>query len=144
MARLHVAQDEPCGIEIVEKAPDPYSVNPGVISINHLIRLGSMRQIVRRQAAGDGVQWRSQLQSDLFLSHAGHEPDLVFHQKNVTFVDHSHPICDGFGLFELMSGQDDRDAIGLQISHHIPHVLPELDIDAHRRFIKKQNLRFMS
>ncbi len=42
-----------------------------------------------------------------------------------------------------MRGQDDRDAGGAKIGHHLPHVLAQLHVDARGRFVQKQNPRFV-
>ena len=80
------------------------------------------------------------MQLQLLLAEFLHQAGLVLDQDNLALVDDADPVGHLLGLFDVMRGENDGDARGLQRPHHFPHALAQLDIDAGGRLVQKQDL----
>ena len=84
-----------------------------------------------------------QLQDQLLLAELAHQLGLVLDQDDLALVDDADPVGHLLGFVDVMGGEDDRHAASRSDAHHLPHVLAQLDIDARRRLVEKQDLRLV-
>ena len=83
------------------------------------------------------------MQLQLLLAELLHQPGLVLDQDDLALVDDADAVGHLLGFFDVMRGQDDGDAGGLQRAHHFPHALAQFDVDARGRLVEKQDLRLV-
>jgi hypothetical protein len=83
------------------------------------------------------------VQDQLLLAQHAHELGLVLHQDDLAVVDHADPVGHLLGLLDVVRGQDDGDAAVAQVAHQLPHLAPQLDVDAGRRLVEEQDLRLV-
>ncbi len=83
------------------------------------------------------------MQRQLLLAELAHELGLVFDKNDFPLMHHADAISHLFGFIDIMRGQDDRDAVRAERAHDVPHVLAQLDVDAGRRFVQKEDLRLV-
>ncbi len=96
-----------------------------------------------REGGRNALQRGLQLQSELLLPELVHQDRFVFHQDDLALADHPDAVGHLLRLIDIVSRQDDRDAVGPQQAHHLPHGMPQLHIDTRGGLIKKQNTRLM-
>jgi hypothetical protein len=58
----------------------------------------------------------------------------------LAFADDAHPVGHLLGLLDIMGGEDDGDAAFAKLAHHLPHVAPQLDVDARGGLVQEQDL----
>jgi len=68
---------------------------------------------------------------------------FVLDQDDLTFADDPDPVGHLLGLFDIVGGQDNRDTLLAQPADHLPHVAPQLDVDAGGRLVEEQDLRLV-
>src|ERR1700685_4044790 len=84
-----------------------------------------------------------QLQWQLLLAELAHESAFLFDDDQLAAADYADAIRHLFGLLDVVSREDDGDAIVAQAAHHLPHVTAQLDVDAGGRLVEKEDLRFV-
>ena len=84
-----------------------------------------------------------QLQRELLLAELLHQLGLALDQDDLALVDDADAVGHLLGFFDVVRGQDDGDAGGAQRTHHVPHVLAQLDVDAGGRLVEEQHLRLV-
>src|SRR5688500_18560946 len=78
----------------------------------------------------------------LLLGHADQHPGrLVGDQPAV--VDDADAVAELLGLLEIMGGEDDGDALGVEAADIVPELLAQLDVDARGRLVEDQDRRRM-
>ena len=83
------------------------------------------------------------MQHQLLLAHVPHEFVFFFNQNNLAVIDDANAVRKLFSFFDVMCGQDYRYAFLAQCFDDVPHVLPQFDVYTCRRFVEKQDLRFV-
>ena len=71
--------------------------------------------------------------------------DLRAAMSNVEIVVEDENVEDPeiLGLFEIMGGEDDGDARGLQRAHDLPHVFAQFDIDSGGGLVEHDHRRLV-
>ena len=69
---------------------------------------------------------------------------LFLHHHDLALVDHPDAVGHFLGLFDVVSGEDNGDALFAQATNHRPHVAPQFHVNAGGRFVEEQNSRFVS
>ena len=115
----------------------------GVVGIDQLGAVIHQREPVFREVRRDRVDRLLQLDRQLLLAELAHQFGLVLDQHDLAFRDHADAVGHVFGFLDVMRGQDDGDAGGAQIAHHLPHVLAQRDVDAGGRLVQEQNARLV-
>ena len=98
---------------------------------------------MRCEPGRDGSEHFLQLERQHLLAELAHELGLLLDQDDLPLADHADALGHQLGLLDVMRGQDDGHARIAQEADHLPHVLPQLDIDAGRRLVEKQHLRLV-
>ena len=83
------------------------------------------------------------MQLEPLLAELLHQAGLVLDQDDLALVDDADAVGHLLGLFDVMRGQDDGDAFGLQRPHHFPHALAQFDVDAGGGLVEEQHLRLV-
>ena len=86
---------------------------------------------------GNGVQARAQVQRQTFFPQLAHECGLFFDDDDFAPVDDADPVGHGLGLFDVMRGQNDRDAAFAQLGDQIPHIAPKRYVHAGGGLVQK-------
>ena len=81
-----------------------------------------------------------QVQRQLLLAELLHQDVLVLDQDDLALADHPDPVGHLLGLLDVMGGQDDGDAVLAQRADHVPHVAPQLHVDARGRLVEEEDL----
>src|SRR5690606_40651040 len=80
-------------------------------------------------------------QGQLLLAELVHQHVLVFHQNDLALADHADAVGHLLGLLDVVGGEDDGHPTLAQAAHHFPHVATQLDVNAGRGFVEKQDRR---
>ena len=83
------------------------------------------------------------MQLEPLLAELLHQVGLFLDQDDLALVDDANPVGHFLGLVDVMRGQDDGDAGGLERAYDFPHALAQFDVDAGSRLVQKQDLRFV-
>ena len=105
-------------------------------AVGKLQRIGGER-------LGDRVERALQLERQLLLAELAHQRRLVLDQDELALVDDADAVGHLLGLLDVVGGQDDGDAVVAHRAHQLPHVAPQLDVDAGRRLVEEQDLRLV-
>ena len=140
---MQVAESDTCEIEVLEQAGDAGALALRVVGVDDLAAAGRKRQSMRSKGLRYGIEPFLQVERQLLLAELAHELGLLLDQDDFPLVHHADAVGHLFGLFDVVRGQDDGHALGAQGAHDVPHVLAQLDVDAGRRFIEEEDLRFM-
>ena len=81
-----------------------------------------------------------QVQAQFLAAQLAHQLRLVFHQYQLAAIDDADAVGHLLGFLDVMRGQDDGDAAGAQLTHHLPHVAAQFHVDAGRGFVEEQYL----
>src|SRR5437867_12923779 len=100
-------------------------------------------EVVGGERRRDALQRVLQVQRQLYSADRAHQLGRVFNQYDLAFVDHPDPFGHLFGLVYVVGGQNDGHAGGLERAHQLPHVLPQLDVDARGRLVEKEDPRLV-
>src|SRR5215212_5437663 len=130
-------------VEVGEKVGYIHPPRLGVVSVDQLAAIGGQFQPVAGESGRDLFQPVVQLQRQLFAAEFAHQLVLVFDQDDLTVVDHPDSVGHLLGLVDVVGGQHDGHVILAKVAHHLPHILPQLHIDARRRLVEKQDSRFV-
>ena len=80
-----------------------------------------------------------QLQRQLLLAELAHQLGLVLDQDDLALADDADAVGHLLGLVDVVRGQDDGHAAVAQRAHQLPHVAPQLDVDAGGRLVEEQD-----
>jgi hypothetical protein len=58
-------------------------------------------------------------------------------------VDDGDAVAQFLGFFEIMRGEHDGDAAGVQLADIVPQLLAQFDVDARRRLVEHEDRRRM-
>ena len=87
---------------------------------------------------------RGQFERQLLFAELAHQGRLFLHEDQFALIDDADTIGHFLGFFDIVRGQNDGHAVFAQATHHLPHVAPQLDINAGSRFIEEENFRLVT
>jgi len=99
-------------------------------------------------ATGDGVpqprqgcplfaQWRVQARE------AGQQVLRGIERDNFSGLEHCDPAAQGFGLLQIMRGEDDRMPVAVELADKSPQALAQLHIDTGSGLVEHDHRRFV-
>ena len=131
-------------VEVLRAAPRCRVRSPSrVVGVRELAAVGRALELVARQRGGNALQRLVQLQRQLLAAELAHQLDLVLDEDDLALADHADAVGHLLGLVDVVRGQDDRHAAVAQRAHQLPHVAPQLDVDAGRRLVEEQDSRLV-
>jgi hypothetical protein len=133
----------PASLRSLSSRGDAGALALGVIGIDQFAAVGGQLQLVGRERGRDFRQRLLQMQDQLLLAQHAHQLGLVLDQNDLAVVDHADPVGHLLGFLDVVRGQDHGDAACAQDSHQLPHLAPQLDVDAGGGFVEKQDLRLV-
>ena len=137
---IEVRDADAGGAQIAQQAGDAGALALGVVIIGDLASILGEDEVVGRQRRRDRLNLVLQLERQAFAAEFLHQLGLVLDQDDLALVDDADPVRHLLGFVDVMGGEDDGDAGGLQRSHHFPHALAQLDVDAGGRLVEEQDL----
>ena len=143
LPRLQVAEADVGFAEVAQQSGDPGALGLRVIGEHQVGAVGRQHHRVPCERGRHGIQPLLQMQDQLLLAELAHQLGLVLDQNDLAFVDDADAVGHLLGFLDVMRGQDDGDAGGAQIAHHLPHVLAQFDVDAGGRLVEEQDLRLV-
>ncbi len=96
------------------------------------------------EAARHFTDRRGEIEHQLLLAELAHQRRFFLNKDELALADDADPIGHLFGLFDIVRGEDDGDAVLAQPAHHLPHVAPQLDIDAGAGLIEEEDFRLVA
>ena len=129
--------------QAAQQAGDVAVLVAGVEAVHQLVAVGGQRQGHRRQAFRHRRQRLGKLQAQFLAAQLLHQGVLVFHQHNLTPVDHADPVGHLLRFLDVVGGENNGDTVFAQAAHHFPHIPAQLHVDTGGGLVEKQNARFM-
>ena len=140
---LQVAEPDAGAVEIAQQRGDAGALALGVVGEDQLLPPSASVSGCAASVGRHRVELLLQMQDQLLLAELAHQLGLVLDQDDLAFVDHADAVGHVLGFLDVMRGQDDGDAGGAQVAHHLPHVLAQFDVDAGGRLVEEQHLRLV-
>ena len=140
LRRVEVGEADAGGAHVVEQRGDAGAPGLRVVGEGQLRgRPATARAGARRAPAGSRRAARCSSQHELLLAELAHQLGLLLDEDQLALGDDADAVGHLLGFLDVVRGQDDGDAGGAQLAHHLPHVLAQFDVDAGGRLVEEQD-----
>ena len=129
--------------QFFQQRGDAGAIVLGVIGIDQFAAVAAERKLVGGKRGRNALQFVLQLQRQLLLAELAHQLRFFLDEDEPALADYADAVGHFLGFVDVMRGQDDGDAGLPQRAHQRPHVAPQLDVDAGRRLVEKQDARLV-